>query len=204
MPARTRYALWPWGLTLCLLLSARCHAVAMRPDQPTDPSVCDLSHQTNLFLSQRTFIPAAAAPEDQVTAYFRLAATFVATECRNGQVLILQSSFEDPIDERSLAQVASASCAVADIKRSPVPMTAGSRSWLGTEWRCTLIKRTELAERLALLESQDPFESLRARMAAAARGAAGGPTRPVTGPATTAPDCSRLSLASLLRGGSCK
>jgi hypothetical protein len=185
-------------------LSHAADAVALRPNKATDESVCDLSHNTNGFLSGSVLIPADASYKDQLDAFFRLAATFVATKCANGQVLILQGSSSVGVDRPSLTEVANAACAVASVSRTEVsvPLIAGE-SRPGFELRCVISKREELAAKLVDLERADPMESLKARLAAAARDPSSS-TRATGSTADQKKDCGQVTLASLLQGGGCK
>jgi hypothetical protein len=82
-------------LTACLAAfltayQSPAYAVALRPGKVTDATVCVLAPNTIGFLGGSLLIPAAAAKRDQVDAYFRLSASFVAQKCSDGQILILQ------------------------------------------------------------------------------------------------------------------
>jgi hypothetical protein len=178
-------------------------AVALRPNKVTDDSVCDLSHNTNAYLGGSVLIPGDAPYKDQFDAFFRLAATFVATKRANGQLLILQGSSSVSVDRPTLTEVANAACAVAAVSRTEVsiPFIAGE-SRPGFELRCVISKREDLAARLAEMERSDPLDSLKARLQAAARDPSG------SGRAYTAPSdrkvCDRMTLGSILQGGRCK
>lgn len=189
---------------LLATLSHTAEAVALRPNKATDDSVCDLSHNTNAFLSGSVFIPAVAPYEDKLNAYVRLAATFVATKCANGQMLILQGSSSVGIDRPSLTEVANAACTVAGVARTEVSVPfLGGKSEPGFELRCVISKREELAVKLVELERTDPMESLKARLAAAARD----PSSTARAPGSSAEqkkDCGQVTLATLLQGGGCK
>ena len=54
-------------------------AVSLRPNKATDDSVCDLAHDTNLFLGSKVLVPSVATKKDQVDAFFRLAAASMAS-----------------------------------------------------------------------------------------------------------------------------
>ena len=100
-------------------------AVSLRPNKATDDSVCDLAHDTNLYLGSKTLVPSVASKRDHVDAFFRLAATFVASKCRNGQTLILQGATASSIDVQSLTEVANSACAVASVVRTEVKLPLG-------------------------------------------------------------------------------
>lgn len=112
-----------------MLMGATASAVALRPGKATDTTVCDLGHNTNGFLGGKMLVPAVAASKDQVDAYFRMAASFVAANCANGQVLILQGSADVDVDAPSLMQVANSSCMAADVKRTESTASRGDYSY---------------------------------------------------------------------------
>ena len=189
---------------LLTTLNDTAEAVALRPNKATDDTVCDLSHNTNAFLGGSVLIPGDAPYKDQFDAFFRLAATFVATKCANGQLLILQGSSSVSVDRPTLTEVANAACTVAAVSRTEVsvPFIAGE-SRPGFELRCVISKREELAAKLAELERADPLDSLKARLQAAARDPSGS-GRASAPPSDKNKDCSKMTLASLLQGGGCK
>jgi hypothetical protein len=193
-------------LTACLaaFLTAYlspAYAVALRPGKVTDATVCDLAPNTIGFLGGSLLIPAAAAKRDQVDAYFRLSASFVAQKCSDGQILILQGMSDLAVAAESLVQLANSSCAVATVVRSEVsiPFLGGSEP--GFELRCPITKRNALGAHLGELERADPLESLKARLQGAAR------VESVPAPAGISDkktDCDKVTLASLLQGGACQ
>ena len=148
-------------------------------------------------------VPAAASQKDQLDAYFRLAATFVSSKCANGQLLVLQGASSSAIDSASLPQVSNASCAAATVSRTEVSIPFAGKSEPGFEMRCVISKRDELAATLANLERSDPMVALKARLQAAARD----PDAQARAPKASAEpkkDCGKMTLGSLLQGGSCK
>ena len=189
---------------LLTTLNDTAEAVALRPNKATDDTVCDLSHNTNAFLGGSVLIPGDAPYKDQFDAFFRLAATFVATKCANGQLLILQGSSSVSVDRPTLTEVANAACTVAAVSRTEVsvPFIAGE-SRPGFELRCVISKREELAAKLAELERADPLDSLKARLKAASRDPSGS-GRASAAPSDKNKDCGKMTLASLLQGGGCK
>ena len=153
-------------LTACLAAfltayQSPAYAVALRPGKVTDATVCDLAPNTIGFLGGSLLIPAAAAKRDQVDAYFRLSASFVAQKCADGQILILQGMSDLAVAAESLVQLANSACAVATVVRSEVsiPFLGGSEP--GFELRCPITKRNALGAHLGELERADPLESLR-------------------------------------------
>ncbi len=150
-------------------------AVALRPNKSTDDTVCDLTHHTNAYLGSKTLVPSVASSNDQIDAYFRLAAQFITSNCRDGQLLMLQGNASSSIDTRSLNEVASSACTIASVARSDVTLTGGGMTRPGFELCCTIVKHDELVKKLEELERTDPMESLKARMYEAVRRAEGGP-----------------------------
>jgi hypothetical protein len=198
-----RLRLFALSFALCLGLQMTAEAVSLRPGKSTDDSVCDLAPNTTGFLGGTVLIPAAAAPKDQSDAYFRLGAQFVALRCTNGQLLIVQAMSDMPAAISSLTQLANSSCTAASVARTEVlvPFMGGSEP--GFELRCVISKREELAAKLVDLERADPMESLKARLAAAARDPSSS-TRATGSTADQKRDCGQVTLASLLQGGGCK
>lgn len=190
------------ALATCFAVGS-AEAVALRPNKATDDSVCDLAHDTNLFLGSRTFVPSAASKKDQIDAFFRLAATFVATKCRNGQLLIVQGATASNIDVQSLTEVANSSCPVASVTRSEVRLPLGDVTQAGFELRCTILKHDELVTKLNELERTDSMDALKARLASAAQQGDRGPSKTDT-TSESKKDCGKMTLASVLQGGSCK
>lgn len=192
---------------LALLVAATTSpvgAVSLRGNKATDNTVCDLTHDTNAYLSSMVLVPAVAAQKDQVDALFRLAANFVASKCANGQLLMLQGSNDVSVDSPSLTEVANSACSVASVVRTEIKRTVGERSKPGFELRCTITKLDHLIGKLADLERADPMDSLKARMQAAVLDEERGST---TGSGSTAQgkkDCGKMTLGSLLQGGTCK
>ncbi len=187
---------------LVMSFAQAAHAVALRLNKATDDSVCDLTHDTNYVLGQRTLVPAVASSKDQIDAFFRLAGEFVATKCRNGQILMLQGSSSSNTDVRSLTAVAEASCAVASITRTETSIPFGDRALPAFDLRCTILKHDELVSRLNELEKTDPMESLKSRMFEAVKRAEGSAPSGPNGVAKK--DCGKVTLATLFGGGSCK
>lgn len=179
-----------------LLVSSAAPAVALRQEKATDASVCDLGPNTNPVLARRTLIPADAQSKDQIEAYFRLAATFVVNSCSPGQLLVVHGDAGQHVDVASLTQLANSACVVSSIQRTEVPFTYAGRTRPGFELRCPIMKKDELAQKLVDAERTDPTDSLRARMAGAQqveRGSSG---------AATKKDCAKVTLATLVQGGS--
>jgi hypothetical protein len=178
-------------------------AVALRPGKATDASVCDLGHNTNGYFGAKMLVPAVAAPKDQVDAFFRMASSFIATNCSNGQLLILQGSADVDVDAPSLMQVANSSCMAADVKRTEGTAARGDYTYPTFELRCTILKHSELQKQLAELERTDPMDALKGRLVRSVQESSGTTTSNNAGTATKK-DCGKLTLGSILHGGSCK
>ena len=190
-------------VALLTTFSDTAEAVALRPNKATDDTVCDLSPNTSRYFNGSVLIPAGAAPDDQVNAYFRLASGFVTNNCANGQLLILHDMSFLAAATSALTQLANASCTAASVSRTEisVPFMDGTKP--GFELRCVISKREELAAKLAELERADPLDSLKARLQAAARDPSQSGRASAT-PSDKNKDCGKMTLASLLQGGGCK
>ena len=186
-----------------VVMTTSSFAVSLRPNKATDESVCDLAHDTNLYLGSKVLVPSVATKKDQVDAFFRLAASFVASKCRNGQALILQGATASSVDVQSLTEVANSACAVAAVARTEVKLPLGDVTQAGFELRCTILKHDELVARLNEIERADPMDALKARLAAAAQQADRGPSRTDSG-SQAKNDSDKMTLSSMLQGGSCK
>lgn len=188
--------------------SAPIGAAALRPNKSTDDTVCDLTHDTIAYLDSKMLVPAAASRDDQTGAYFRLAAQFIAGNCRNGQLLMLHGKASSSVDVRSLTDVANSSCAVTSVARSEIPLNYLGKTYPGFELRCTIVKHDELVKKLEELERTDPMESLKARMYEAVRRAEGGSSssnaEASKASSQSGRDCSKLSFSSIFyRGAPC-
>jgi len=203
IPSRNLLLVPLLALLLGTLAEQRAGAVALRPNKATDDSVCDLTHHTNLFLGSKTLVPSVAQSKDKVDIYFRLAGDFVATKCRNGQLLIVQGDSASSVDIRSLGELTNSSCAVASIQRTEVMLSLGDLALPGFELRCPILKHAELVEKLNSLERSDPLDALKARLAASAQQGDRGPSKTDT-TSESKKDCGKMTLASVLQGGSCK
>ena len=178
-------------------------AVALRSNKATDDSVCDLAHDTIGFLGGSMLIPASASQSDQVDAYFRLASTFIASKCSNGQLLIVQGMTGSSIAPSTLNKVASSACAAASVTRTEITVPLAGRAFPAFELRCVISKRDDLAAKLNQIEQSDPMSALQARLQAAARDPASA-TSPSAATASESKDCDKITLATLLQGGACK
>lgn len=175
-------------------------AVSLRPGKATDSSVCDLGPNTTRFLGSQVLIPAVASPKDKIAAYVRLAGLFVTDHCSNGQLLILHGTTDVDSDGPALEEIANSSCRVADIKRSEGQAADGPYSYGTFEFRCSITKLDDFKTKLSSAEAQDPLDSLKGRLAAAARTAGSGDRKAVN----AEKDCQKVTLGTLVQGGNCK
>jgi hypothetical protein len=188
---------------LVLTLTVECaSAVALRPNKITDGSVCDLGPDTNVVLGKKMLVPYVAAHKDQVDAFFRLGATFVAEHCADGEVLILQGASDIAVDGESLSAVANSACSVADVKRTNSTGTRMGDEYPAFELRCLISKHAALKQRLDQLEQTDPMEALKGRLAAAVTSAERGTTGHGASSPHDKPDCGRITTSTVLVGGS--
>lgn len=177
-------------------------AVSLRPNKATDESVCDLTHDTNAFLSSKVLVPAAADPKDQVEALYRLAAEFIASNCRDGQILLLQGSASVNVDAPSLTEVANSACSVASVERTEVRRSQGDRVKPGFQLRCMISKHEGLVKSLAERERVESFTAIKARMYSRVGGEAATSSSNTT--STSKDKCSQMTLSSVIAGGNCK
>jgi hypothetical protein len=190
------------SLAACLLIPDTAGGVSLRPNKATDDSVCDLTHDTNAYLSSKVLVPASADPKDQVEALYRLAAGFIAGNCRNGQILLLQGSSTVSVDAPSLTEVANSACAVASVERTEIRRTVGDRPKPGFQLRCQITKHEALVKSLADRERLDSTAAIKARMYSKMS------NEGVTSSYGTAqPErdkCGEMTLGTILQGGPCK
>jgi hypothetical protein len=171
------------SVALLSSLQPTAEAVALRPNKATDDSVCDLAHDTIGFLGGSLLIPASASQSDQVDAYFRLASTFIALKCADGQLLIVQGMADSSIAPVALRNVAASACVAAAVARTEITVPLGGRAFPGFELRCVITKREQLAAKLSQIEQADPMSALKARLQSAAGDPAGELRLPVEWPA---------------------
>lgn len=177
-------------------------AVSLRPNKATDESVCDLTHDTNAFLSSKVLVPAAADQRDQVEALYRLAAEFIASNCRDGQILLLQGSATVNVDAPSLTEVANSACSVASVERTEIHRPQGDRVKPGFQLRCTISKHEGLVKSLADRERAESFVAIKARMYSKVGGEAA--TSSSNASSTSKDKCGQMTLSSVISGGNCK
>jgi len=181
-----------------LVLCGNVHPEALATGKATDRSICDLAPYTTELISRRTFLPAGGPRDLESEAYFRLAGTFVAERCANGQVLVLSSRSGNWLDEEVLSRLANSACVAADVARSETSVQSaeiGVRH--GYELRCHVAKVNTLKEELARLEEAEPTSSIVARMQATRHDAAASANKP----SSSNRDCSKMTVTSMLFGG---
>ena len=149
-----------FALALCASLGVAISAT-IRPQKPTDDSVCDLAPNTVEALARRALVPARLPLDVQSAAYGRIAAQFVVRACGQGQVLILHTRDGDQLDSRLLPELAGSLCSAADVaRRETVERSSLTGEELkGFELRC---KITKLARFKSDFEEKEALESTEA------------------------------------------
>jgi hypothetical protein len=189
-------------LVAWLVAPGTAAGVSLRPSKATDDSVCDLTHDTNAYLTSKVLVPAAADSKDQVETLYRLAAEFIAANCRDGQLLMLQGSAGVSVDAPSLTEVANSACAVASVERMEIKRTVGERAKPGFQLRCQISKHQALVKSLADRERAEPLSAIKARMYSTME-----KERTATSSGTAKPlndKCGEMTLGTILQGGACK
>jgi len=149
------------GVSILLFSLIHAHpavAVSIRPNKPTDATVCDLGPNTTSYLAKLVFVSADARPEDQLEVLYRAGASFVASHCKDGQILVLHGESARRLEASALEKIAASSCAVANIARTDVPYVSNlSKTLPGFELRCPISKQAQLS---AEMDGMDRAESL--------------------------------------------
>lgn len=141
------------GLTILLLsLPAMAWSVWNRE---TDDSVCDLSPETSYKLAINPFVEAGTLKEDEI--YVRLALRKIVQNCKNGQVLVLESPAGDSFDASYFRRAASQVCAVANVQRVAVGTTERPQSF---QIKCTIAKIDEARAWLTIAEREKSTETM--------------------------------------------
>ena len=192
-------------VTLICCLPLTSSAVALRAGKASDDTVCDLAPYTTYQLGTRVLIPVSVPSNLQAEALLRAGARFVAANCTNSQLLILQGAASMTTDVNSMTNLANWACPVAGVSRTSVLVnhTSDSRTAeQGFELRCTITKLPELRAKLAEMEARESNEAFFNRLADIDDQLEGpNRSRPVANPKTNK-DCGKLSVASILFGGS--
>lgn len=190
------------AMFVVLAAHATAFAVALRSGRTTDASVCDLGPDTSFVIGSKVLIPAAVRTDIQAEAYLRVATKFIADHCANAQTLIVRSEDSSSPDPRYLPEVAARACVVADIRRTNITSRVDEREEHGFELRCIITKLEALKSEVMERERTSPTDAFLARLQQqAVAGSSGG--APAPGPANKK-DCGKMTLASILTGGSCK
>lgn len=185
-----------WALAVCLVSTFSTAAAGFSlSNKATDESVCDLSPRTTEKLLSHTFVEAGT--KDSLQIYSRLALRQITQNCKNGQVLILDSDDGHPRDASYFQDTANHVCAVAEIKRIS---TGTSEYPQAFQMKCTILKIQEAQAWLTKVESEKSTETMITE---------GTPQRAKnTSPGTQSSpnsNCDKMTLSSVFfGGGGCK
>ena len=192
-------------VALCWSLStSAASAAALQGGKVTDGSVCDLGPDTSALVAQKVLVPAKADVDVQAEAYARLASRFIASECSDGQVLILDSKDSDDVDSKYLPQLANSVCSAAEVVRQAT--TSRDRiagvSVVGFELRCRISKFAAYRAQVNAREASDPTDAFVLKMQQDVMVKAGATPAASTSPSKK--DCGKMTLSSILTGGACR
>lgn len=157
---------------------------------PTDASVCDLAPHTISRLGRTPFVQAGTRDEEVI--YERLALRKIASNCLNGQTLILDSEDGDAFDDRVFRNVSQQLCVVSDVRRIA---TAKADQPGAFQIRCAIQKLDQARAWLTEAEQKISTEQMIQD---------GAPKRSANTPppnAAVKKDCSKLNLSTMLNGG---
>jgi hypothetical protein len=158
-----------------------------------DDSVCDLAPDTTSRLGHKPFVPDGTRRENEI--YERLAVRVITRNCKNGQVLILDTTHGLAFAAQYFRAASNRLCAVADVKQVPTSTQENPHAF---QFQCTLTKVPEAAEWLAKVEAEKTTEAMIAEGAPTARPQNDAPQ----GPGLTRRKCgSAPKLATILSGG---
>jgi len=161
----------------------------------TDDSVCDLSPRTTEKLLSHTFVEAGT--KDSLQIYSRLALRQIVQNCKNGQLLILDSEDGHSRDASYFQDIANRVCAAADVKNIPNGNAEYPQAF---QTKCTILKMQETRDWLTKAENEKSTEAMISEGAprrAQSSSASGQPSRDS--------NCDKLTLSSVFFGGSgCK
>jgi hypothetical protein len=190
---------------ICLTCSSAA-ATALRTGKVTDDSVCDLGPNTSAVIGMKVLIPAGRRPAMETEAYRRMATSFIATKCSQGQMLILQSGSSDVIDSRYLPEVAASACVVADIRRAQTTSVneIDGQEVHGFDLRCTITKLDKLKAEVEERERTSPTDDFLLKLQQQAAADAGQRVGTPSAQAPTKKECGKMNLGSILMGGACK
>ncbi|WOB11121.1 hypothetical protein [Piscinibacter gummiphilus] len=151
---------------VAIALPAVSWAVSLRPNKPTDDTICDLGPNTTGNLGSLVFVPGNARVSDQADLLFRVGAGFVSSRCADGQTLVVHGDAARQLDQASLEKIAHSACASSTVVRTSVPFTTNlNRMVPGFELRCPISKQKQLADDLARLNQEESVEALAKRLA---------------------------------------
>lgn len=135
-----------------LLAISSARATALRSDRPTDDSVCDLGPNTSLALMKIRSVPWHTRDIDKV--HERMLVSWVADQCHDGQILIIDGATGDDWEHRYAESSGLRLCTGAEIRQS----SKGSFQYpQAFELRC-VIRKIGTAREWA--KDQDNLESL--------------------------------------------
>lgn len=180
-------------MLLLSFLASTAYSVSLS-GKITDDSVCDLSPLTSYRLGMKTFVEAGTLNSEEI--YMRLALRFITRNCKNNQVLILDSDDGSSFDAKYFRNVSNRLCKIADIKHVPTGTAEYPHAF---QIKCPIVKIEEATDWLSSTENAKSTEAMIAE---------GAPRRSQTPSAPAQPDakdCSKLSMASIFfGGGGCK
>jgi hypothetical protein len=186
-----------------ILASSVATAATLQQGKPTDESVCDLGPETSAVLAQTVLVPARAEKDQQAEAYSRLASRFVSSACANGQILILHSKDANDTDSKYLPGLAGSLCVAADVTRQEVTsrQRVTNEPVVGFELRCRIKKFAAFKADVDAREKADPTDAFVIKVQQDAVAKVGEPAG-TTGQRRR--DCEKMTLSSVLTGGSCR
>jgi hypothetical protein len=124
-------------------------------DRPTDDFVCDFSPWTSSKLTQKTNVPDGISDEEAI--YVRLALRVAASNCKDGQVLILHSALGSDFDSRYFRTLANHLCLAADVSEKTIPTKDLPNAF---EVRCRIAKMAIAREFITKVEAEKPTEAV--------------------------------------------
>lgn len=178
---------------VCLLAMHQTNAASLT-GRTTDDSVCDLSPLTSYRLGTKTFVEAGTRHSDQI--YTRLALRFITQNCKNNQVLILDSEDGDVFDAKYFKEVSNRLCTVADVAHIP---TATAQYPNAFQIKCRILKIQEAANWLSSSEQEKSTEAMISEGAPKRAQSSSVPAQ------SNSSDCSKMNMSSIFFGrGDCK
>lgn len=160
----------------------------------TDDSVCDLSPHTSARLEGKTFVEYGTRNLDEI--FTRLALRFITANCRNKQMLILDSRYGKDLDNRYFRTVSNQLCAIADVQHFANGTSENPHAF---QVKCKITKLEGATKWLQEAESTKPTEALIAESAPShsnVQSSGGSETS-----TRSREDCNRLTFTSIFIGG---